>query len=68
MITFGAKSFRGKSLRLGGGGRFAKLVAHGVPPGKAAQIGRNKYGKSGFAKLAALGRRRAAMKRKKAFA
>lgn len=54
-----------KSMRLGGGGRFAalksKIAAHGGvrnPGAVAAAIGRAKYGKSRFQKLAAAGRRR----------
>ncbi len=56
------KKFHGKSMALGGGGRFAKLVAKGVPPGAAANAGRKKYGKGKMAALSAMGRKRAARK------
>ncbi len=52
-------------MRLGGGGRFEKLVGElekkGVkdPKALAAAIGMKKYGKKGFLSLAAKGRRRA---------
>ncbi len=52
-------------MRLGGGGRFEKLVGQlekkGVkdPAALSAAIGRKKYGKSKFQSLAAKGRRRA---------
>jgi len=58
-----------KRMRPGGGGRFAKLkgkLAHkGIrnPGAVAAKIGREKYGKKRFAKMAAKGRKRAARKR-----
>lgn len=56
-----------KSMKLGGGGRFAKLVKSLKSKGKgtgaakaiAASIGRKKYGKSAFQKLAAKGKSRA---------
>lgn len=58
-------SGRNKSMRLGGGGRFAalkaKLAAKGDvsdPGAVAASIGRKKYGKGRFQRLAAAGRRR----------
>lgn len=53
-----------KSMRLGGGGRFKKLVGKlkrkGVrnPKALAAFIGRKKYGKKRMSKMAAAGRRR----------
>jgi hypothetical protein len=57
-------------MRVGGGGRFQKLKASigargGVsdPGAVAAAIGRRKYGKGRFQKMAAKGRHRAAMKR-----
>jgi len=67
------KTYKGKSLRKGGGGRFAKrvdeLMAKGMSKdqaeGEAAKEGRAKYGKGQFQKMAATGRRRAARKRKK---
>jgi hypothetical protein len=52
-----------KSMKLGGGGRFQKLKnelsTEGVknPAGLAAFIGRKKYGKKKFQKLAAKGKR-----------
>jgi hypothetical protein len=53
-----------KSKKLGGGGRFAALKEKlekrgGVkdPGGLAATIGRKKFGRKGFAKLAARGKR-----------
>lgn len=54
-----------KSMRPGGGGRFARLKGRlskrkGVrtPGALAAWIGRRKYGKKRFQKMAAKGRRR----------
>lgn len=53
-----------KKARLGSGGRFrslkAKLSRKGVrnPAGLAASIGRKKYGKARFQKMAARGRAR----------
>lgn len=37
-------TFKGKSNKLGGGGRFAQLEAQGKSPALAAYIGRQKYG------------------------
>ena len=48
-------SFHGKSNALGGGGRFAQLVAQGKSPALAAYIGRKSLGKAKFQKLAAAG-------------
>lgn len=54
-----------KSMRLGGGGRFAalksKLSRKGIrnPAALAASIGRKKYGASKMAKMSAAGRKRA---------
>lgn len=61
------KTFQGKPMRLGGGGRFAKLKAALMAEGNsanaaeniAAKIGRKKYGKKKFQSLAAKGRKRA---------
>ena len=57
----------GKSTKLGGGGRFAKLKSKlakksGIsdPGALAASIGRKKLGASRFQKLAAKGRARSA--------
>lgn len=54
-----------KSMKLGGGGRFAKLKASIAAKGNvsdpgavAASIGRKKYGKSKFQSLSSKGRRR----------
>ena len=56
----------GKSMKLGGGGRFAKLKASiakkgGVdnPAAVAASIGRAKYGKKKFQGMAAKGKKKA---------
>lgn len=43
---------------VGQGGRFAAMVAAGVPPGVAAHQGRAKYGKARFQRMAAAGRKR----------
>ena len=55
-------SFGGKSMKLGGGGRFSKLESEvaqepGVrnPQALAASIGRKKYGKSKFAAMSKKG-------------
>lgn len=54
-----------KSMKPGGGGRYEKLVkslaAKGAddPKALAASIGRKKYGKAKFQKMAAKGRKRA---------
>jgi hypothetical protein len=54
-----------RSMRVGGGGRFAKLEkslkSQGVknPGALAASIGRQKYGKAKFQKMASQGRKRA---------
>lgn len=62
-----AKTYKGKSLELGGGGRFAKLTDKLKSQGKsagaakaiAASIGAAKLGKGRFQALAAKGRKRA---------
>lgn len=53
-----------KTMRLGGGGRFAKLEKSlqgkvRDPKAVAASIGRKKYGAKKMAKMAASGRKRA---------
>lgn len=56
-----------KSMKPGGGGRFAALTKKIEGQGKsaesakaiAASVGREKYGASGMAKMAAAGRKRA---------
>lgn len=58
-------TFMGKSNKLGGGGRFkqieAKAKASGAtdPGAVAAAIGRKKYGKAKFQKMAAKGKKKA---------
>jgi hypothetical protein len=55
-----------KSMRLGGGGRFAKLVSKLKAQGKsassarkiAAAVGRKRYGKKKMAKWSVAGRKR----------
>lgn len=57
-------SYKGKSNKIGGGGRFAqvkaKVAAKGAknPGALAAYIGRRSLGKAKFQKLAAAGRKR----------
>jgi hypothetical protein len=58
-------TYKGKSNRLGGGGRFAQMVAMGIPAGKVAMIGRAKYGKKRMAKWSAQGRKRTKKNRRK---
>jgi len=61
-----ASTYKGKSLRPGGGGRFARLVdrlrARGYSEKRAraiaATIGRRKYGSKQMAQWAAAGRKR----------
>lgn len=57
-----------KSMKLGGGGRFAKLEKSlkgkvENPAAVAAAIGRKKYGAEKMAAMAAKGRKRAAKKK-----
>lgn len=60
-------------MKLGGGGRFAKMVASIKKTGKseksakaiAASIGRKKYGAKKMTKMAVAGKKRAAKKGKK---
>lgn len=60
-------TYKGKSNRLGGGGRFKQMVdameKKGMSAGKAkaiaASMGRKKYGAKKMASMAAAGRRRA---------
>lgn len=67
-----AKTYKGKSLRKGGGGQFARMVDAIKGTGKsekaakaiAAAAGRKKYGKREFQRMAKVGKRRAARKRK----
>lgn len=51
-------------MRVGGGGRFAKMRRSGMSPALAAYIGRKKYGRKRYAKMAAAGRKRAARRRR----
>ncbi len=68
-----SKTYKGKSMRPGGGGRFAKMVAALVKKGTpsanakaiAAAAGRKKYGTKKMAKFSAQGRKRAARKKGK---
>lgn len=68
-----AKTYKGKSTKLGGGGRFAKMTdalkKKGMSASRAKAIaaaaGRKKYGKKKMATMAARGRKRAAAKKKK---
>jgi hypothetical protein len=68
-----AKTYKGKSLKPGGGGQFARMVDAIKKTGKspkaaaaiAAAAGRKKFGKAKFAKMGAVGRKRAAKKRAK---
>lgn len=65
-----AKTYKGKSMRLGGGGRFAKFVDSLKKSGKseeqaraiAYKAGAKKYGKEKMKKMAAAGKKRAAKK------
>lgn len=65
-----AKTYKGKSTRKGGGGKFAMVTDTIMKTGKsekaakaiAASQGRKKYGKAEFQKMAATGRRRAKKK------
>jgi hypothetical protein len=58
-----------KSMKLGGGGRFAKVKASAAksgardPAAVAAAVGRKKYGAKKMAKMAAAGRKRKARKK-----
>lgn len=58
-----------KSMKLGGGGRFAKIAksAGGGKKGAAiaAAVGRKKYGNKKFQAMASTGRKRAARARKR---
>jgi hypothetical protein len=65
-----AKTYKGKSMRLGGGGRFSKFVDSLKKSGKseeqaraiAYKAGVNKYGKEKMKKMAAAGKKREAKK------
>jgi len=67
-----AKTYKGKSMRLGGGGRFAKMVDAIVRKGYskksakaiAAKIGRDTYGKQKMAQWAAAGKKRKSKNKK----
>lgn len=60
-------TYKGKSNKLGGGGRFAQMVdsmaQKGMPAKRAKAIaaaaGRKKYGKARFQKMATKGRKKA---------
>lgn len=68
-----AKTYKGKSLRPGGGGQFLRMVDAIVKTGKstkaakaiAAAAGRKKYGKAKFQKMATTGKKRASKKKGK---
>lgn len=57
-------TFKGKSNKLGGGGRFAQVAAKAGGGKKgaaiAAAVGRKKYGKSKMQKMAKAGKKRSA--------
>jgi len=61
-----AKTYKGKSLKLGGGGKFKKLTDELVSEGKsedaaagiAASIGRKKYGKKKMTEWSSQGKKR----------
>jgi aspartokinase-like uncharacterized kinase len=61
------KTFKGKSMKLGGGGRFAKLQSKLQSKGKsassakkiAASVGMKKYGAKKMSKMASIGKKRA---------
>lgn len=60
-------SFKGKSNKLGGGGRFAQLKSKlsgkvSNPGGVAAMIGRKKYGAKKMTKMATTGKKKSMSK------
>lgn len=60
----GFSTFKGKSMKPGGGGKFAKLKSQlsgkvSNPGAVAASIGRKKYGQAQMSKWSAAGRKRA---------
>lgn len=65
------KTYKGKSLRKGGGGQFAQMKDAIMETGKSAEAsatiaaaaGRKKYGNKEMAKMAAAGKKRAARSR-----
>jgi hypothetical protein len=69
-----ADEYKGKSMKPGGGGRYAKLVDDIRKSGKseksakaiAASVGRKKYGSKKMSEMAASGRKRATSKSRKA--
>jgi hypothetical protein len=46
-------TYKGKSNKLGGGGRFKQMTDSGMSPALAASIGRKTLGKKKFQRLAA---------------
>ena len=52
-----------KSMRLGGGGRFAKLAKKTGSKRLAAWIGRKKHGKKKMAAMSAAGRKRSSSRK-----
>jgi aspartokinase-like uncharacterized kinase len=67
-----AKTYKGKSLKPGGGGKFAKMVdtmkkkgvSEEAAKAMAAKAGMKKYGKKKMQSWAKAGKKRAAKKRK----
>lgn len=63
------KTYKGKSTKLGMGGRFAMVAAKAKKAGAknpaaiAAMVGMKKYGKAKMAKMATAGKKRAAKKK-----
>ncbi len=58
-----ARTYKGKSMMLGGGGRFQKMVDSGMSPALVASIGRKKLGAKKMASLANAGRKRSSKKK-----
>lgn len=63
-MTKAMEKTMGKSMKPGGGGRFAAMVASGMSPALVASIGRKKYGSKKMAQFSAQGRKRARAKAK----
>jgi hypothetical protein len=56
-------TYKGKSLKPGGGGRFQKCLDSGKTRAQCAAAGRAKYGAKQMSKWASAGRKRAAKKK-----
>jgi hypothetical protein len=54
----GSGTYKGKSLKPGGGGRFQKCLDSGKSRALCASIGRKKYGAKTMAKWSAKGRKK----------